>query len=69
MISLAKRIIELTNSKSKIEYRNLPLDDPKQRKPDITKAQELLNWAPTTSLNQGLEQTIADFIPRLNSQA
>jgi UDP-glucuronate decarboxylase len=69
MISLAERIIELTNSKSRIEYRDLPLDDPKQRKPDITKAQESLNWAPVTSLNDGLEKTIADFKPRLNLQA
>jgi UDP-glucuronate decarboxylase len=69
MISLAQRIIELTDSKSKIEYRNLPLDDPKQRKPDIAKAQELLNWAPVTSLDQGLEKTIADFKSRLKPQA
>jgi UDP-glucuronate decarboxylase len=69
MISLAERIIELTNSKSRIEYRNLPLDDPRQRKPDITKAQELLDWVPVTSLNDGLEKTIADFMSRLNPQA
>ena len=69
MISLAERIIKLTNSRSRIEYRNLPLDDPKQRKPDITKAQELINWAPVTSLNQGLEKTIADFMSRLKPQA
>jgi UDP-glucuronate decarboxylase len=69
MISLAERIIELTNSKSRIEYRDLPMDDPKQRMPDITKAQETLNWAPVTSLNDGLEKTIADFIPRLNLEA
>jgi UDP-glucuronate decarboxylase len=69
MISLAERIIELTNSKSRIEYRDLPMDDPKQRMPDITKAQETLHWAPVTSLNDGLEKTIADFIPRLNLEA
>lgn len=66
MIKLAQKIIEMTNSKSSIEYRNLPLDDPKQRKPDITKAQEILKWTPVTPLNQGLEKTIADFKSRLN---
>jgi len=67
MTSLAEKIIGLTNSNSKIEYRNLPLDDPKQRKPDITKAKDLLNWEPKTSLDQGLVKTIADFSARMSS--
>ena len=65
MISLAQRIIKLTNSKSKIEHLDLPEDDPKQRKPDIRKAQELLEWSPTTTLEEGLTQTVSDFARRL----
>jgi UDP-glucuronate decarboxylase len=65
MISLAQRIIELTNSKSKIEHVDLPQDDPKQRKPDIRKAQELLEWSPITTLDEGLTHTVSDFSSRL----
>jgi UDP-glucuronate decarboxylase len=65
MISLAQRIIELTNSKSKIEHVDLPQDDPKQRKPDIGKAQELLEWSPITTLDEGLRHTVSDFTLRL----
>ena len=52
---------ELTGSKSKIVRMPLPADDPKQRRPDITKAQELLGWQPTTPLREGLVKTIAYF--------
>ena len=55
---LAEKIIELTNSNSKIEYHELPINDPKQRKPDLTKAKELLNYKPKTSLEDGLKLTI-----------
>jgi len=58
---LAEEIIELTNSKSKLNYLELPKDDPKQRCPDITKAKQQLNWAPTIQLSDGLKKTIDYF--------
>ena len=58
---LAELTIELTGSKSKIVYMPLPGDDPKQRKPDISKAEKLLGWRPTTPLREGLTKTIAYF--------
>ncbi|MBO4619956.1 MAG: SDR family oxidoreductase [Victivallales bacterium] len=61
ILQLAETIIELTGSKSKIIRMPLPSDDPKQRRPDITKAQELLGWQPTTPLREGLVKTIAYF--------
>jgi UDP-glucuronate decarboxylase len=61
MLQLAKAVIELTGSRSRIAHRPLPQDDPRQRRPDISKAQELLAWTPHTALNDGLKQTIAYF--------
>ena len=58
---LAVSVIELTNSSSRIEYKPLPADDPKQRQPNIRKAGELLNWKPSVQLKDGLEKTIAYF--------
>ena len=58
---LAELVIELTCSKSRIVSRPLPADDPRQRRPDITLARNLLNWEPTTPLRDGLEKTIAYF--------
>ena len=58
---LAELTVKLTNSNSKIVYRELPADDPKQRKPDITLAKKLLNWEPTTPLAVGLQKTIEYF--------
>ena len=58
---LAVSVIELTNSSSRIEYKPLPTDDPKQRQPNIEKARELLDWRPTVQLKDGLRQTIAYF--------
>jgi UDP-glucuronate decarboxylase len=58
---LAEKIIALTGSKSRIESRPLPVDDPIQRCPDITKARTLLNWEPRVPLQTGLEKTIAYF--------
>ena len=55
---LASKIIEITNSKSKLINKDLPQDDPKQRKPDITKAKTLLNWEPKVKLEDGLTKTI-----------
>jgi UDP-glucuronate decarboxylase len=58
---LAEIILELTNSKSKVVYKDLPSDDPKRRKPDITLAKKKLSWEPKTSLNYGIKQTISYF--------
>ncbi|WP_431857388.1 UDP-glucuronic acid decarboxylase family protein [Azospirillum sp.] len=61
MIELAEMVIRLTRSASRIEHRPLPQDDPKQRRPDITKAKALLNWEPRVPLEDGLGRTIAYF--------
>ncbi|MBI2791889.1 MAG: SDR family oxidoreductase [Gammaproteobacteria bacterium] len=61
MNEIAKIIINLTGSRSSISYHALPIDDPKQRCPDITKAKELLNWEPIVPLETGLRKTIAYF--------
>jgi len=58
---LAEIILKLTNSPSKIEYKILPKDDPKQRRPDISKALDLMNWGPTVNLEEGLKHTINYF--------
>jgi UDP-glucuronate decarboxylase len=65
MIELATKIIELTNSNSALEWLPLPADDPKQRKPDITIAKNILGWEPKIDLETGLRLTIDDFRPRL----
>lgn len=66
MLELAQIVIELTASKSAIKFEPLPADDPKQRKPDISKAREILNWDPTIGLREGLSRTIRDFQVRMN---
>ena len=58
---LAELVIELTGSKSELVFKPLPQDDPKQRKPDISKAGAVLGWKPTIELKAGLEKTIAYF--------
>jgi dTDP-glucose 4,6-dehydratase len=58
---IAKVIIEMTGSRSKIVYKPLPTDDPKVRRPDITRARTLLGWEPKVALRDGLTQTIAYF--------
>jgi UDP-glucuronate decarboxylase len=58
---LAEAVIRLTGSKSKLVHEPLPTDDPKQRRPDITRARELLNWQPAIQLEEGLTRTIAYF--------
>ena len=65
MKELAAKVIELTSSKSEMVYEALPSDDPQQRKPDTTKASEILGWAAKIDLNSGLIKTIADFKPRV----
>jgi len=58
---LADEVIKMCNSKSEIEYLPLPEDDPKQRQPNITRAQTLLGWNPTIALHEGLSKTVAYF--------
>lgn len=62
---LAEKVIAMTGSKSTLTFLDLPADDPKQRRPDIAKANELLDWQPAIALKQGLERTIAYFEKRL----
>ena len=58
----AKEIIELTNTKQKVVYKGLPIDDPKQRRPDISKANKLLDWTPLIDRKEGLDRTYAYFL-------
>jgi len=64
MLELAELVLKMTRSKSKLVFKPLPSDDPRQRQPDISLAQELLGWSPTTELEQGLERTIRYFRDR-----
>jgi UDP-glucuronate decarboxylase len=61
MLELAELVIEMTGTKSKIRFEPLPSDDPRQRRPDISKAQATLAWTPKTPLREGLTKTIAYF--------
>ena len=62
---LAKRIIRLTGSRSEIVFRPLPVDDPKVRQPDITRARTLLGWEPRVDTDEGLKLTVDWFQRRL----
>ena len=61
ILELAELVLELTGSKSQLVFKPLPQDDPMQRRPDISKAKEKLDWEPKIALRQGLEKTIAYF--------
>ena len=67
MLQLATRIRDLSGSSSEIVFKPLPEDDPKQRRPDLTRARNLLHWEPQMSLNAGLASTIAYFREQLAS--
>ena len=67
ILELAEKVIDLTNSKSKIDFHPLPGDDPKQRCPDITLAKEKLDWEPKITLDEGLVPTISYFESRMDS--
>jgi UDP-glucuronate decarboxylase len=64
---LADKVIAICESKSDVKYLPLPQDDPKQRKPDISRAQAILGWNPTIQLNDGLSKTVQDFKKRVLS--
>ena len=64
---IARTIIKLVGSSSRIVYRPLPVDDPKQRQPDITRARTLLKWEPKVDLEEGLKKTIGYFKAKLAS--
>ncbi len=68
MLELANMVIDITGSKSKIERRPLPQDDPKQRRPDITKAKQILGWQPEVQLREGLTKTIEYFDQLIKSR-
>ena len=68
VLDLARMVVDLTGSHSRIVHRPLPQDDPKQRRPDISRAQDLLEWKPRTVLKDGLARTIAYFDRLLSDQ-
>jgi UDP-glucuronate decarboxylase len=68
ILELASTVIDLTGSASKIIHKPLPQDDPRQRRPDISKAKEELSWNPKVKLKDGLIQTIAYFDQLLSDQ-
>jgi dTDP-glucose 4,6-dehydratase len=65
ILELAKTVLEVTGSSAEIVFEPLPVDDPTQRKPDITLARTVLGWEPTIGLREGLERTVAYFRERL----
>lgn len=65
IVDLARMILELTGSGSEIEFYPLPVDDPRRRRPDVSKARKLLGWEPKTGLKQGLVRTIRWFRRRI----
>jgi UDP-glucuronate decarboxylase len=67
ILELAKKVIELSNSRSEVIFEPLPADDPRQRRPDITLAREVLGWEPKVELEEGLKKTIAYFNELLSS--
>ncbi|HEV8583677.1 MAG TPA: SDR family NAD-dependent epimerase/dehydratase, partial [Methylomirabilota bacterium] len=67
LLELAKRILRLTGSRSEIVFRALPVDDPKVRQPDITRAKSLLGWEPRVDTDEGLKLTVEWFKRRLQA--
>ncbi len=69
VLQFAKLVIQITGSKSEIQHLDAAIDDPKQRKPDLTRANRLLDWHPTTSTEEGLRKSIDYFRQKLNTSA
>jgi UDP-glucuronate decarboxylase len=69
VLELAEKVLRLTGSRSRIVHRGLPADDPRRRKPDISRARAALGWSPQVGLEEGLERTIAYFRELLDSDA
>jgi len=69
MLDLAKEILEISGSKSKISYKDLPQDDPKVRQPDITRARAILKWEPSVQRREGLIKTLDYFTQALGKQS
>jgi len=67
ILELAEKVIDLTNSRSEIIFKPIPVDDPMQRLPDITRAREVLGWEPEVALEEGLKKAIAYFEELLGS--
>jgi UDP-glucuronate decarboxylase len=68
MLELARQVMRLTGSSSRLIFHDLPSDDPKQRQPNIDFAKKALDWQPTVQLEEGLKQTIAYFRPIVASR-
>ena len=66
---LAEKVLAVSGSKSGVEHKDLPADDPRQRRPDIAKAREVLGWQPTVSLDEGLVPTMAYFKGLIGEQS
>ena len=67
ILQFAEKVIEITGSKSKITFKDLPEDDPKVRQPDISKAQRVLGWEPQVDLDTGLGRTLEYFRLKLGA--
>jgi len=68
ILELAQKILSMTQSAAQIVYRPLPPDDPVKRRPDITRAREILGWQPTVPLTAGLQETIPYFQNKLSQE-
>ena len=68
IMEVAEKVLELINTPAAIIHRELPADDPGRRRPDITRARELLDWQPTVPLVDGLKETIPYFAARLKEE-
>lgn len=68
ILDFAKKVVELTGSRSEISFKDLPADDPKVRQPDITKARSILGWEPKVDLDTGLRRTLEYFQGKVNSE-
>ena len=65
MLDLAEAVLSIVGGSSKIKFTDLPVDDPKQRRPNIEKAADILKWKPKIALSDGLERTVTYFRNRL----